>query len=81
MKHTRNTTQEENSSTGNKWGGLLKSQTLTKLEKEFNLTTEEIAYHIGIRDLTTCEEQKEIEQSIIDKRVKHLAELEEKMKQ
>ena len=71
---------KKNSSTGNKWGGSLKSQTLTKLEKEFNLTTEEIAYHIGIRDLTTCPEQKEIEQSIINKRVRHLEELQEKMK-
>ena len=68
---------KKNSSTGNKWGA---SQTQTKLHLEFNRTTEEIAYHIGIRDLTTCEEQKEIEQSIIDKRVKHLEELQEKMK-
>ena len=65
------------SSTGNKWGA---SQTQTKLHLEFNRTTEEIAYHIGIRDLTTCKEQKEIEQRIINKRVKHLEELQEKMR-
>ena len=59
----------------------MKAQTLTKLEREFNLTTEEIAYHCSIRDLTTCPEQKQVEQRIINKRVKHLEELQEKMKQ
>ena len=70
---------EKISSTG-KVGRGYPTITQGKYQEDFNRTTEEIAYHIGIRDLTTCKEQKEIEQRIINKRVKHLEELQEKMR-
>jgi len=71
---------KKNSSNGKMAGGF-PSIAQGRYAEDFNMTTAEIAYHCDIRDLTQCPEQKEIEQSIIDKRVKHLEELQEKMKQ
>jgi len=70
---------KKNSSTG-KVGRGYPTITQGKYQEDFNRTTEEIAYHCTIRDLTTCPEQKKVEQQIINKRVKHLEELQEKMR-
>ena len=80
MKHTRNTTQEEQSSTGKQgWG--FDPRVWGKYTADYHRMTEQIAYHCDIRDSCTDPDAKAREQRIIDSCTKRLAELEEKMKQ
>lgn len=69
---------KKQSSTG-KVGRGLSTIALGKYTADFFKTTEEIAYHCEVRDSVSNEESKAREQNIINKRVKHLEELEEKM--
>lgn len=69
---------EKQSSTG-KVGRGLSTIALGKYTADFFKTTEEIAYHCEVRDSINDMDSKAREQNIIDKRVKHLEELEKKL--
>lgn len=72
--------QQKEKSSINKIGGGLSPITRGRYQADFNRTTQEIAYHIEIRDSVKDPETKTIQQEIIDKRIKHLAKLEEKLR-
>jgi len=50
-----------------------------RYSKDYNRTTEQMAYHCDIRDLSNDPDTKAREQHIIDNLSKHLGHLEEKL--